>query len=100
MTLILKVTDACGPSLSPDDAEYGLFADIVSIHFRRFEDGSGAEALCYCREPIKTAEVPGFCEVEKRIVFKNAAYVMNENGKTISRFIVNVAVPFVQARAA
>lgn len=91
MTFILKTTEHAGPS-SPigSDNEHCLYADIVSISFRR-EEGGTATARCYLREPVKTAEVPGFCEVEKQISFTGTAYVMNENGKTISMFTASVS---------
>jgi hypothetical protein len=86
MTFILKTTEHAGPT-SPvsSDNEHRLYADIVSISFRR-EEGGAATAHCYLREPVKTAEVPGFCEVEKFISFTGTAYVMNESGKTVSTF--------------
>lgn len=86
MTFILKTTQHDGPT-SPvgSDNEHCLYADIVSISFRR-EEGGAATAHCYLREPVKTAEVPGFCEVEKFISFTGCAYVMNESGKTVSSF--------------
>mgnify|MGYP006958835710 CR=1 FL=1 len=84
MTFILKTTERVLGSPVAADNEHCLYADVVSVSFRRHADG--AEALCYCREPVKTAEVPGFCEIEKRIVFTGVAYVMNENGKTVSTF--------------
>ena len=86
MTFILKTTDHGGPD-SPvgSDNEHCLYADIVSVSFRR-EEGGAATARCYLREPVKTAEVPGFCEVEKFIGFTGVAYVMNEAGKTVSSF--------------
>jgi hypothetical protein len=86
MTFILKTTEHAG-SWSPvgSDNEHCLYADIVSISFRR-EEGGAATAHCYLREPVKTAEVPGFCEVEKYISFTGTAYVMNEVGKTVSTF--------------
>lgn len=85
MTFILKVMSTPAWSPVPSDNEHSLFADIVTVNFSRDADGMGW-ALCYVREPIKTAMVPGFCEVEKRIQITDTAYVMNEDGKTISTF--------------
>jgi hypothetical protein len=85
MTFILKTTEHVQGSPVASDNEHMLHADVVSVSFKRYPDGS-AQAHCYCREPVKTAEVPGFCEIEKRIMFTGAAYVMNENGKTVSTF--------------
>lgn len=84
MSFILKIVEGAGSPV-PSDNPHSLFADIVSVHFSRHTDGS-AGALCQVREPVKTAEVPGFCEVEKRVVFTGTAYVMNEAGKTVSSF--------------
>jgi hypothetical protein len=91
MTFILKTTEHAGAS-SPvgSDNEHCLYADIVSISFRR-EVGGAATAHCYLREPVKTADVPGFVEVEKYISFTGCAYVMNENGKTVSMFTANAS---------
>lgn len=85
MTFILKVSKAIQSPVSADN-EHSLWSDVVSVHFTRHEDG--AEALLYCREPVKTAEVAGFCEIDKRVWLSSGdvAYVMNENGKTISSF--------------
>jgi len=90
MTFILKTTDYLTGSPVASDNEHALYADVVSVHFRRFEDGS-AHAHCYCREPVKTAEVPGFCEIQKTIMFTGVAYVMNEGGKTISTFTAHTS---------
>jgi hypothetical protein len=85
MTFILKVTNTYDQSPVGADNEHCLYADVVSVRFKRY-DGGQAEAHCYCREPVKTAEVPGFCEIEKRIMFEGTAYVMNDVGKTVSSF--------------
>lgn len=85
MTFILKTTQTYAASPMGADNEHSLFADIVSVSFKRNEDGS-ATAHCAVREPIKTAEVPGFVEVTKYICFSGWAWVMNEAGKTVSTF--------------
>lgn len=85
MTFILKVTETYDSSPVAADNPHSLYADVVAVHFKRHEDGS-ATAHCWIREPVKTAEVPGFCEVPKRVTFAGWAYVMNEVGKTISVF--------------
>ena len=85
MTFILKTTQTYAASPVGADNEHCLYADIVSVSFKRNEDGS-AIAHCSVREPIKTAEVPGFVEVTKYICFTGWAWVMNEAGKTVSTF--------------
>lgn len=85
MAFILKTTESVQGSPVAADNEHALHADIVSVHFRR-EEGGVATAHCYVREPVKTAEVPGYCEVEKFFTFSGVAYVMNESGKTVSSF--------------
>lgn len=85
MSLLLKIVESeCSPVAS--DNEHFIVADVVSCAFRRFEDGSGAEARCGIREPVKTAMVPGYSEVEKLVAFTGTAYLMNENGRTVSSF--------------
>jgi hypothetical protein len=84
VAFILKTVESEGSPVASDNA-HSLYADIVSVTFRR-EEGGAATAHCWLREPVKTANVPGFCEVEKYISFTGAAYVMNENGKTVSSF--------------
>jgi hypothetical protein len=84
MSMLLKLVHYKGhPENEPD---FSVYSGITSCHFRRYEDGSGAEAMCYVAEPIKTALVPGFSENEKHISFTGIAYLMNENGRTISTF--------------
>jgi hypothetical protein len=85
MSFILKVMHTAEVSPVPSDNEFSLYADITSVHFHRHPDGS-AEAHLWVCEPVKTAVVPGFCEVEKRVSFTATAYVMNEAGKTVSTF--------------
>lgn len=75
------------------DATYSIYADVTSCHFNRFKpDASGsfggaqAEAHIWCREPVKTAEVPGYAEIEKHIILTGDAFLMNEQGRTISIF--------------
>lgn len=84
MSLILKVMhgDDEGPVSGDTHSVYG---DITSVTFKRMEDGSG-QAHCYVREPVKTALVPGFCENERFIDIPANAYVMNDQGRTISTF--------------
>lgn len=84
MAFILKTVEAVNSPVASDD-EHSLYAEIVSVHFQRL-DGGAAMAHIWCREPVKTAEVPGFCEVEKHVSFTGTAYVMNEGGKTVSSF--------------
>lgn len=81
------VANAC------EEPPYSIYADVVSCHFRRYtkqpDDQSPAgwgEAHVWLREPVKTAEVPGYCEVEKYIELTGDAFLMNEQGRTISSF--------------
>lgn len=67
------------------DATYSVFGDVMSCDFKRYPDGS-AYALVQCREPIKTAEVPGYAEIQKHIDLTGDAFLMNEQGRTISKF--------------
>lgn len=67
------------------DATYSVFADVTACDFHRRPDGS-AYAHLQCREPIKTAEVPGYAEIEKHIDVVGDAFLMNEQGRTISVF--------------
>jgi hypothetical protein len=85
MTFILKVTENYDASPVGSDNPHTLYADVVAVNFARYPGGT-AEATCWVREPVKTAEVPGFCEVQKCVVFGGWAYVMNEAGKTVSTF--------------
>lgn len=85
MSFILKVVDGYDQSPVDSDNACSLHADLTSVSFRRHEDGS-ATALCYVRDAVKTAAVPGFVEHEVRVSFIGRAYVMNEQGKTIQTF--------------
>lgn len=84
MPLILKLVD---DNFSPveSDNPHSVYSDIMSCSFRRHPDGS-ATAVTYVRDAIKTAMVPGFTEHEKLIGFTGHAYLMNEQGRTISSF--------------
>lgn len=78
-------------ALGDSDATYSIYADVTSCHFKRYpvDPAKGqpmAEAHLFLREPVKTAEVPGFAEVEKHIVLDGDAFLMNEQGRTISKF--------------
>lgn len=84
MTFILKTQEYDSSPVASDNP-HCLYADITSVSFTRHGDGT-ATAHCYLREPVKTAQVPGFCEIEKIIGFTGTAFVMNETGKTISTF--------------
>ena len=98
MAFILKTVEHAHSPVDSDN-ECSLYADIVSVHFRRQPDGS-AEAFCYMREPVKTAEVPGYHEVEKRIGFTGTAYVMNEQGKTVQSFTARTSAQLFTATVA
>lgn len=90
MTFILKVMHGYDQTPVPADNEYSLYADITAISFIRQEQGF-ATAHVSMREPVKTADVPGFCEVEKHIDVCATAYVMNENGKTVASFTAHTS---------
>lgn len=85
MTLFLKVMHSPDRSPVPSDNEHSVYADVVSCHFKRIPDGH-AEAMLYVRDPVKTATVPGFVEHQKHVIFDGDAYLMNEDGKTVSSF--------------
>lgn len=68
------------------EATYSIYDDIVSCHFRRGPDGEWAHI--WCREPVKTADVPGYSEVEKHIKLDGDAFVLNNQGRTIDKFIL------------
>lgn len=85
MPLILKVmhTDT-HPRLS-DTTPYSVYADVNDAIFYEQPDGS-TWARIYVQEPVKTANVPGFVECEKNVHVPYDAYLINETGRTISRF--------------
>lgn len=94
--MFLKVMHDAGgsPEHPGHEFPYSLYADVTECHFRRFEPKERidhvreafGEALVRVREPIKTADVAGFVENEKNIVLGGNAYLMNEQGRTISKF--------------
>jgi hypothetical protein len=73
------------------DATYSVYADVVSCDFKRYpaDPAKGepmAEARLRIREPVKSASVEGFVEVEKCIILAGDAFLMNDQGRTISKF--------------
>lgn len=77
------------------DAAYSIYDDVVSCHFKRYPqvtEGTFGEAKIWVREPIKTATVAGYCEIKKNIVLTGDAFVMNEQGRTISKFLARGAL--------
>ncbi len=78
------------------EATYSLYSDVVSCHFLRYKTPTpppeGATqitfgmATIYCREPIKTADMPGYAEVQKNVELTGDAFLMNDQGRTISKF--------------
>lgn len=97
MAMFLKVMhDGADEFLAEadSDATYSLYGDVVECHFKRFPPEGDpshissikAEAFIRVREPVKTANVPGFVEVERHIVLDGDAFLMNEQGRTISKF--------------
>lgn len=78
MSMLLKLVHYKDyPQNEPD---FCVYSGVTSCHFRRFEDGSGAEAVCY------------FGDEERHITFAGVAYLMNENGRTISTFDAQTSV--------
>ena len=85
MPMILKTVENEWSPVASDNPHH-VTSDVVSCSFSRYPDGSGANALLYVRDNAKSALVPGFVEHEKHVSFTGTAYLMNENGKTISSF--------------
>ena len=83
MTIFVKVMAA--------DDQFSVYGDVTSVSFIRTP--GGAQARLYCREPVKTALVPGFHEVEKTVDVPCTAYVLNEQGRTISTFEAKAGRP-------
>lgn len=93
MAMFLKVMhDGADEFLAQDsvesDATYSIFADVTECHFKRGGPGGApyAGAHLRIREPVKTNNVAGFVEVEKHIDLGGDAFLMNEQGRTISKF--------------
>lgn len=93
MALILKVMhDGADEFLAnesvPSDVTFSIFADVTECHFKRNDPGNSqyAGAHLRIRELVKTANVEGFVEVEKHIDLTGDAFLMNEQGRTISKF--------------
>lgn len=88
MSMLLKVMHAPNHGPDPDQSEHSVYSDVVSVSFRLGGDRQ-CQIHAYVREPIKTALVPGFCENEKIITlgYGCAAYLMNENGRTVSQYV-------------
>lgn len=89
MSLLLKVTHGGNSSPVASDNPCTVHSDVVSCSFRREKDEAGSWvgfADLWVREPVKTAMVPGFHENEKYVQFYGEAYLMNENGRTVSTF--------------
>lgn len=84
MAMFLKIDHGLG------DGTYSIYAEIVSCHFNK-QNPQEPMAHVWVREPVKTLEVPGYCEVEKHIVITGDAFLMNEQGRTISKFLLNVS---------
>lgn len=83
-------------SQAQSEATYSLYADVTSCDFKRYPIGNAptpghptAVAHIQCREPVKTAEVPGYAEIEKFIELTGDAFLMNDQGRTISKFILH-----------
>jgi hypothetical protein len=85
MTLLLKVISSADRSPVASDNPHGVYSDVVSCHFTRFDNGQ-AEAILYIRDAVKTATVPGYVEHLKSVIFNGDAYLMNGDGKTVSSF--------------
>lgn len=84
MPMLLKLVDEQTSPVESDNP-HSVYADVMSCTFKRHEGGS-ATAICYVRDEVKTAVVPGFSEHETMISFTGTAYLMNDKGRTISSF--------------
>jgi len=83
MPMILKIVESEGSPVASDNP-HSVYADVMSCTFERL-DGS-AMANLYIRDAVKTAMVQGFTDHEKHVSFNGTAYLMNEQGRTISSF--------------
>lgn len=89
--MYLKVMHSTDLSPVDSDNPHSIYGDVTSCSFLRHPPTSvggkgSATARIYIREPIKTAMVAGFEENEKLIELRGPAYLMNDNGKTVSVF--------------
>lgn len=85
MPLILKVMHTDVHPRLADTAPYSVYSDVNSAHFYEKPDGS-TWARLYVQEPVKTANVPGFVECETSVHIPYDAFLINEAGRTMSRF--------------
>ena len=85
MPLILKIVEDPASAGDASRSEHSVYADVISCTFARQADG-WANARIYVRDNVKTAIVPGFSEHEVNVTFRGSAYLMNENGRTVSTF--------------
>lgn len=84
MPMLLKIVDEDRSPVESDNP-HSVYADIMLCSFERHQDGS-ATARTYVRDSVKTAVVPGFSEHEVFVSFTGVAYLMNEQGRTVSSF--------------
>lgn len=69
-------------TLNPNSVYAGINSvDVV----KKLDDGS-IELRLWVEEPVKTANVPGFCENEKLVIFKGEAFLMSDRGSTIATY--------------
>lgn len=83
MTLMLQIIDGKG--------DVSVFAGVVQASFGRVE--GGAMIRLQCREPIKTALVPGRCEYEQTVSVDDdsVAALLNEHGRPVFSWGPNAA---------
>lgn len=95
MAMFLKIVRGCPDEFLAVAAtpalDYDIYDEVVSCHFTRFkvpgQDGVFGMAHIKVREPVKTADCPGYAEIEKNVDLTGAAFLMNQQGRTISTFL-------------
>lgn len=83
MTMMLKVLDGQG--------NVSIFSGVVQASFGKVE--GGAMVRLQCREPIKTALVPGRSEYEQQVLMDDdsVAALLNEHGRPVFSWGPNAA---------
>ena len=113
MAMFLKIVRGCPDEFLAVAAtpalDYDIYDEVVSCHFTRYKepgpDGVFGMAHIKVREPVKTADCPGYAEIEKNVDLTGAAFLMNQQGRTIDKFLPqaargNAGAPSVDARHA
>lgn len=99
MAMFLKIVRGCPDEFLAVAAtpalDYDIYDEVVSCHFTRFKepgpDGVFGMAHIKVREPVKTADCPGYAEIEKNVDLTGAAFLMNQQGRTIDKFLPQAA---------